>query len=281
MKNRKMLLTVLLSIALVFTLILPASVAGASVTAPRQDDRSIIHWSIDSSSLVSAMVLNTAQGKVTPRVDVGAEVEHAIRNLGEAALQYTLTVSSTEGGSVTTPGEGTFTYDEGAVVRLAIKADTDYRFVSWTGDIATIACQCHSTTITMSGNYSIRANFRRVTTPSSGSCFIATAAYGTPMAEEIEILREFRDKYLLTNLAGQAFVDFYYRVSPPVAEFLTEHPSLKPVVRAGLIPAVTMSAIAVKTAPAEKIAIVGLLVLVSAMLAVWVTRRLGRGSDYT
>jgi hypothetical protein len=112
-------------------------------------------------------------------------------------------------------------------------------------------------------------------------CFIATAAYGTPMAEEIQILREFRDKYLLTNPLGQALVDVYYRVSPPVAEFITEHPSLKPVVRTGLLPAVAMSAVAVNTTPVEKMAIVGLLVLVSVAVAVWVTRRRGRGPEYT
>ncbi len=92
-----------------------------------------------------------------------------------------------------------------------------------------------------------------------GVCFIATAAYGTPMAEEIQILRQFRDEYLLTNPLGQALVDLYYRVSPPIAEFITEHPSLKPIVRAGLVPAVAMSTVAVNTTPAEKAAIVGLL----------------------
>jgi hypothetical protein len=112
-------------------------------------------------------------------------------------------------------------------------------------------------------------------------CFIATAAYGTPMAREIEILREFRDEYLLTNPLGQALVGLYYRVSPPIAEFITEHPSLKPVVRAGLLPAVAMSAVAVNTTPAEKAAMLGLFVLVSVTLAVWVTRRLGRGPEYT
>ena len=40
-----------------------------------------------------------------------------------------------------------------------------------------------------------------------GGCFIATAAYGSPMAEEIQILRKFRDEYLLTNRMGQALVD--------------------------------------------------------------------------
>jgi hypothetical protein len=115
--------------------------------------------------------------------------------------------------------------------------------------------------------------------PPSG-CFIATAAYGTPMAEEIQILREFRDDYLLTNPAGQALVDFYYRVSPPIADFITEHPSLKPLVRVGLVPVVSMSSVVVNTSPTEKMAI-GLLTLVSISLAVWATRRRGRGSEYT
>jgi len=114
----------------------------------------------------------------------------------------------------------------------------------------------------------------------TGWCFIATAAYGTPMAEEVQILREFRDKYLLTNPPGRAFVDFYYRVSPPIAEFISEHPSLKPIVRAGLVPTVVMSTIAVNTTPAEKMAIAGLLVLISVAVAVWVARRRGRGPEH-
>jgi hypothetical protein len=115
---------------------------------------------------------------------------------------------------------------------------------------------------------------------SGGGCFIATAAYGTPMAEEIEVLREFRDEYMLTNPMGQALVNFYYRVSPPIAQFITEHPSLKPIMRVGLLPAVALSVVVVNTTPAEKIAIIGLLVLVSVGVAVWATRRRGRGSEY-
>ena len=112
-------------------------------------------------------------------------------------------------------------------------------------------------------------------------CFIATAAYGTPLAQEIQILREFRDEYLLTNPLGQALVGLYYRVSPPIAGFITEHPSLKPVVRAALLPAVAMSAVAVNTTPAEKIAMIALLVMASVTVAVWSARRRGRGTEYT
>jgi C1A family cysteine protease len=119
------------------------------------------------------------------------------------------------------------------------------------------------------------------TTKAAGGCFIATAAYGTPMAEEIQILREFRDEYLLTNPAGQALVNFYYKVSPPIAEFITEHPGLKPIVRAGLAPAIAMSTVAVNTTPGQKAAIVGLVAVVSMALAVWTTRRRWRGRKYS
>jgi hypothetical protein len=111
-------------------------------------------------------------------------------------------------------------------------------------------------------------------------CFIATAAYGTPMAEEIGILRQFRDGYLITNPMGNALVDLYYRVSPPMAEFINAHPNLKPVVRAGLMPAVVMSTLVVNTTPGVKAAIAGLLILISVIVAVRVTRRRGRSPEY-
>jgi len=116
--------------------------------------------------------------------------------------------------------------------------------------------------------------------PAVWPCFIATAAYGTPMAEEVETLREFRDEYLVSNPLGQALVGLYYKMSPPIAEFIAEHPDLKPIVRTGLVPAVLVSAVAVNTTPAEKAAIVGLLALVCVVLAVWATRRRGKSPDY-
>jgi alpha-tubulin suppressor-like RCC1 family protein len=358
-----------------------------------------------------------------------------------------LTISSTEGGSVTTPGEGTFIYDEGTVVDLVAEADEGYRFVDWTGDVNTIDdVEDAETAVTIDVDYYILANFeyepqegqlgvkagdwikveyeisgwpadqlyaewfkleflsvegtsttvlvtmhisdgtevsdtvpvdvaggggeafglsgfvippdlttgdyvhmtgygyvaiegettrtyagesRTVVYASisqsipyqdaveltyywdkltgvmveastiyadimmtakatetnmwgatTGACFIATAAYGTPMAEEIESLREFRDEYLLTNAPGQALVSLYYRVSPPIAEFIAQHPGLKPIVRTGLAPAVALSAIAVNTTPAGKTVMVGLLVLVCVALAIWAARRRRRGTEY-
>lgn len=62
-------------------------------------------------------------------------------------------------------------------------------------------------------------------------CFIATVVYGEPSASEVEILREFRDEVLLQNSLGQELVEFYYQKSPPIAEFISEHPRLKELVR--------------------------------------------------
>lgn len=73
---------------------------------------------------------------------------------------YTLTITSTAGGSVTTPGEGTFTYAEGKVVNLLAEPEEGYQFVNWTGNASTIAnVNAALTTITTNDSYSIRANF--------------------------------------------------------------------------------------------------------------------------
>ena len=58
----------------------------------------------------------------------------------------------------------------------------------------------------------------------------------------------------------------YYKASPPMAEFVTEHPSPKPIVRVGLFPTVAMSGLAVNATPTEKTAIVGLLALGSVVI---------------
>jgi cobalamin biosynthesis Mg chelatase CobN len=76
-------------------------------------------------------------------------------------------------------------------------------------------------------------------------------------------------------------VDAYYRLRLPIAEFIARCPGLKPMARAGLLRAVAMRSLAVNTNPVEKMAIVGLLVLVAAALAVWAGRRRGRGPEYT
>jgi len=249
-------------------------------------------------------------------------------------VNYDLTISSTEGGSVTEPGEGNFTYDDGEIVDLVATSAEGYRFDEWTGDVGTIDdVNAAATNITMNGDYSITAEFEELLTPPgyptvatkaatnitttsstlnmdhnvgkfspvevrfaykkseglfwsytdwgsqsgngtyaesvtklssnteydfkaqlkyndteievegatlqfttdtpppSGSCFIATAAYGTPTAEQLDVLREFRDMVLLESTLGSQFVALYYQLSPPVAEFIAGNEILRTLVR--------------------------------------------------
>lgn len=73
---------------------------------------------------------------------------------------------------------------------------------------------------------------------SGGGCFIATAVYGSYLAPEVIILKEFRDKYLITNSAGRSLVEFYCRISPPIADYISRHPYLKAAIRFALTPLV-------------------------------------------
>ena len=93
-------------------------------------------------------------------VAAGPDIELAKWNLG--VVEYALTISSTHRGSITTPGEGTFTYNAGRLVRVIAEPEKGYRFVNWTGDVDTIAnANAATTVITMHGDYAITANFAR------------------------------------------------------------------------------------------------------------------------
>ncbi|VAW36680.1 hypothetical protein MNBD_DELTA04-1423 [hydrothermal vent metagenome] len=73
------------------------------------------------------------------------------------------------------------------------------------------------------------------------ACFIATAAYGTIINPYVRLLRDFRDRYLLTNHAGRAFVRLYYHYSPPVADYIASRSILRLIVRILLLPLIGMS----------------------------------------
>jgi tetratricopeptide (TPR) repeat protein len=73
---------------------------------------------------------------------------------------------------------------------------------------------------------------------SSSSCFVATAAFGSPMAPEVRTLRLWRDERLKTSALGRKFVKTYYYFSPPLARLISNHPILKRTARLLLTPLV-------------------------------------------
>jgi len=77
----------------------------------------------------------------------------------------------------------------------------------------------------------------------SGGCLIATAAFGSEMAPQVQFLREIRDNTVLKTESGTAFMtsfnQFYYSFSPTIADYERENPVFKEVVKLTLTPLLT------------------------------------------
>ena len=102
-----------------------------------------------------------------------------------------------------------------------------------------------------------------IETASGSSCFIATAAYGSYLDPEVKVLRDFRDQWLLSNAPGRAFVAWYYRTSPPIADYIANYEILRTITRLLLTPVVY----AIRYPAAVP------LLLFIALTAVWLRRR--------
>jgi hypothetical protein len=88
--------------------------------------------------------------------------------------------------------------------------------------------------------------FAEITTPrrtfaTVTPCFIASVAYGSPLAQEVGSLRRLRDRYLLSNALGRGWVTAYYEVGGAAAGWLAPHPSLRRALRAVLSPLVALA----------------------------------------
>jgi len=147
----------------------------------------------------------------------------------------TLTLSATSGGT-TTPAPGSHPYDFGTRASVTATANTGYQFSKWGGDASGAT---NPITITMDSDKSVTAIF--TTIDKKGGCFIATAAYGSSLHPYLNILRDFRDKYLMPSRVGRALVDLYYRYSLYVAGFIAKNKVLKVIAQVNLLPFVVFS----------------------------------------
>ena len=77
----------------------------------------------------------------------------------------------------------------------------------------------------------------------NGGCLIATAAFGSEMAPQVQFLREIRDNTVLQTESGTSFMagfnQFYYSFSPTIADYERENPTFKEAVKITLTPLLT------------------------------------------
>jgi hypothetical protein len=192
-------------------------------------------------------------------------VTSTICNKGAAAAGASTAgvyIDDTLRGTVAIPS---LTVDWCGLIGGTVEISGDRDTVEVRADIYDVVAESREDNNSRSGNF-----------PSGGGCFIATAACG-PDDGNVETLRAFRDSHLTTDSVGSGFVSAYYRLSPPVAEFIDDHPALKPVVRVALLPAVGVSEGAGMSL-VVKAAIASILLLISASGILWVRRGVLRQS---
>jgi hypothetical protein len=181
-------------------------------------------------------------------IGVGDTATFTVRLLSEPSADVTLSVSSSN-LSIGTVDTSSLTFsfknwpvDQTVTVTSLVSSSQTYSIIlgeSSSSDVDYDGLNPMDVTVTNGGNDS----------GGDGDCFIATAAYGSPLVSQLKILSKFRDNFLLTNRIGKRFVRFYYNYSPPMADFIEKHDSLRMMVRLCLIPVVGASWLVLKIGP--------------------------------
>jgi len=183
-----------------------------------------------------------------------------------------LIITSSQGGT-TDPVPGTHIYEQGTEASVSAIPEEGYEFRGWAGDASGME---NPVTVIMDQDKWIVSNFSSTGEKDKSfwelDCFVATAAYGSPLHPHVGVLRDFRDQYLRTNGLGRRLVDLYYRHSPLFATVISKNRVLKVVVRVHLLPVVVFSYSMVHIGPILT-GILGLLIFIFPVFLVWNNRR--------
>ncbi|MFC2161746.1 CFI-box-CTERM domain-containing protein [Acidobacteriota bacterium] len=188
--------------------------------------------------------------------------------------QHTLNITTSFWGT-TVPQPGIHIYDHAERININTVPDEGYTFIGWSGDVISID---EMLSIIMDSDKSVKANFgeniieKLFEDAKKAPCFIATAAFGSPLHPYVQTLQDFRDKYLMTSRAGRKLVNLYYKYSPYIAELIANHKALKTVVRFWLVPFVAMGYSMVQFGPI-KTSMMLLLSIMPLFFFVWFYRR--------
>jgi len=108
----------------------------------------------------------------------------------------------------------------------------------------------------------------------TGGCFIATAVYGSPMEPHVKTLRDFRDRFLVTNDTGRFLLRLYYKYSPPLAHYVEYHKIARSVIRWALLPLVWISQLSLSLGPLSVLVILSLSIVIIIGAAITFKRRI-------
>jgi len=163
---------------------------------------------------------------------------------------FNLVLTSSNGWATSLPGGDTVTVPAGGSVPVNARVTIPAGAAEGTTDILTLTATSQNPEVPITNADSVTTRVLGEITPTEpagepagvirggGGCFIATAAFGSYLNPHVEVLREFRDNYLITNTIGKALVSFYYKTSPSIADFISKHETLRSSTRWALTPLV-------------------------------------------
>ena len=230
-----------------YVLVNPTATNVASVTLP-QASWQLTHDNLlsplSSVPIVSSISLNGHNGAILLKAPPDATAPSTPTGLSASAVSSSQINLSWDASSDDRGVTGYYVYVND--VALATTTATSFKHIGLTAG-TTYSYRVSARDAT--GNNSVSTAPISATTlpepatdgPSGSRCFIATAAYGSPMARDVRYLRAFRDQYLLPNKPGRWFVEQYYRVSPLLADALRAHDGWRAIVRFALAPLVALS----------------------------------------